>query len=181
MQQKICHSKLIFYSGIFLKRIEDKEDAVQNAYLLYLRYKDTFKTGTEEQILKWLIRQECFKIIKYNRKWEYKIKHIEDLPFQTSTDHDFVSTEENMHFYTSKCSYNEAPQNIDKQILEKELKGLKTHSDKRTSSRIKYDYINNIHFREQRVFSTQLIKQCGRKEKYYRITTGESKRLSGRD
>lgn len=181
MHHKIYHSKLLFYSGIFLKRIEDKEDAVQNAYLLYLRYKDTFKTGTEEQILKWLIKQECFKIIKYNRRWEYKIKHIEDLPFQDSPDHDFISIEENLHFYTSECIYNEAPQNIDKQILEEELKKLKTYSDKRTSSRIKYDYINNVHFKEQRVFSTQLIKKCGREEKYYRITTRKNKGLSGRN
>jgi len=169
--QLIYHSKLIFYAGIFLKRLEDKEDAVQNAHLLYLLYKDTFKTGTQEQILKWLVKQQCFKIIKYNRKWEYKIKHIEDLPFQESSDHDFVSVEENMHFYTSKCTYNEAPENIDKKVLEQELSNLKTYSDKRSISRIKHNYINDLQFKEKRVFSVQLIKQCGRKERYYRITT----------
>lgn len=76
-----------------------------------------------------------------------------------------------MHAYTSKCNYNEAPQEIDKKILEIELSKFKTYSDKRLVSKVKHNYVNDVQFKEKRVFSTQLIKQCGRKKRYYRITT----------
>jgi len=168
---------LIFYAGIFLKRIEDKEDAVQNAHLLYLIYKDSFKTGTQEQILKWLVKQECFKILKYKKQWRNKINYIEDLPTRYSEEHSSINIEENMHEYTSKCNYNEAPQELDREYLQKQYDlylsypHKDSYRDGISINQIKKDYINDKEFVEIKVFSSHLISPNDPKRRHNRITT----------
>lgn len=67
MKQNIYNYKN--YMGIAMKflRIEaDAEDAVQNALLLYLKYKDKLNTEIPEKTINWLVKQECVR--SYRKK-----------------------------------------------------------------------------------------------------------------
>lgn len=120
------------YMGIamnLLNKIQaDAEDAIQNALLLYLKYKDRLNTENPEKTISWLIRQECIRIYRKNNNITSgsngKIEHgkfinIEYIQFGLD-NYKLLSKDDprrRMLLNPIYSSFNEGPDNFDMKVL----------------------------------------------------------------
>lgn len=115
--QKI-HKTLIFRALKRLKVWEDAEDAVQNAYLLYLTYQERLDTSNPERLLNWLVDQEVIKIWrKINGVTSTGKTHGKMLKFEDIQSWDNVTSEEEVISKASYFAYNEGEVRYDGKVL----------------------------------------------------------------
>lgn len=108
---------LIFKALKRLKVWEDAEDAVQNAYLLYLKYQDKFDTSNPEKLINWLVNQEVIAIWKKNNGiTAYGTNHGKILKFNDLSTME-MSPEEEVVARNSYFGYNEGGMLYDIKVL----------------------------------------------------------------
>lgn len=111
------HKTLIFRALKRLKVWEDAEDAVQNAYLLYLRYQHKLDTSNPERLINWLVDQEVIRVWKKNNGiTAYGTNHGKMLKFGDISTME-MSPEDEIISKASYVSYNEGEMLYDIRIL----------------------------------------------------------------
>ena len=89
------YKTLVFRALKKLRIWEDAEDAVQNAYLLYLTYQKKLDTSNPERLINWLVDQEVIRIWKKNNGITSRGKnHGKILKFGDISTLDMVPEEE---------------------------------------------------------------------------------------
>lgn len=111
------HKTLIFRALKRLKVWEDAEDAVQNAYLLYLTYQEKLDTTNPEKLMNWLVDQEVIRIWKkLNGITSTGKNHGKILKFGDISTLE-MSPEEEIVSKASYVGYNEGDLRYDLRIL----------------------------------------------------------------
>lgn len=117
MTDQKFHKILVFRALSRLKVWEDAEDAVQNAYLLYLRYQNKLDTSNPEKLLNWLTDQEVTRIWKKNNGITSRGKnHGKILKFADISVLD-LSPEDEIVSRASYVAYNEGEALYDSKVL----------------------------------------------------------------
>lgn len=103
-----------------LKRLrvwEDAEDAVQNAYLLFLKYQNKLDTSNPERLINWLVDQEVIRIWKKNQGITSRGKqHGKILKFADISNLD-MNPEDEIISKASYVTYNEGEARYDGKVL----------------------------------------------------------------
>jgi hypothetical protein len=111
------HKTLIFRALKRPKVWEDAEDAVQNAYLLYLRYQNKLDTSNPEKLINWLVDQEVIRIWKKNNGITSRGKnHGKILKFADISTLD-MAPEEEIVSRALYVAYNEGEARYDLRLL----------------------------------------------------------------
>jgi hypothetical protein len=111
------HKVLIFRALKRLKVWEDAEDAVQNAYLLYLRYQKKLDTSNPEKVMNWLVDQEVIRIWRKNNGVTSKGKQFgKMLKFEDMAVLD-MKAEDEIVSRASYVAYNEGEVRFDIGVL----------------------------------------------------------------
>lgn len=111
------HKTLIFRALKRLKVWEDAEDAVQSAYLLYLKYQHKLDTSNPERLINWLVDQQVIALWKKNNgissygNQRGKILKFNDLSTMEMSPEDEIVSK------SSYVSYNEGEMLYDIRIL----------------------------------------------------------------
>jgi hypothetical protein len=112
------HKTLIFRALKRLKVWEDAEDAVQSAYLLYLKYQGKLDTSNPERLINWLVDQEVIGIWKKNNGiTSTKKVHGKMLKFEDIKSWENVTSEEEVIARASYFAYNEGEVLYDGKVL----------------------------------------------------------------
>ena len=140
------HKTLIFRALKRLKVWEDAEDAVQNAYLLYLRYQKKLDTSNPERVINWLVDQEVVRIWKKNNGITSRGKtHGKILKFADISTLD-MSPEDEIVSRGSYVAYNEGDIKFDMGVLAR----------KNNQSCAKYEYLGEKYAEKEFVLTETL-------------------------
>ncbi len=141
MKQDIYDYKTYLNQAVrFLKVVEDAEDAVQNALITFIKYKDTslqVDWKCPEKTIRWLVKQACIRIQDRRRNIS-----------TVKTDHgrfielDMLSNGQMMALEGKYFTFNEGEINYDRKVLEKNKGYIKKR--KFEALRINGKYIKTI-------------------------------------
>ena len=110
------HKYLIYRAFQKLRVREDAEDAVQNAYLLYLTYEKKLDTSNPERVLTWLLDQETIRIWKKNNGITTNKNHGKIFKFADISTLD-MTPEDEIVAKGSYVAYNEGEMLYDIKLL----------------------------------------------------------------
>lgn len=147
--------KYIKYAIGFTRNQEDSEDCIQQAFLTYLKYKDSLDTSNPEKTIMWLIKQECIRLDKKKTlQSSGKILKFEDM-------YTYLPSEDRQDFIdkrTNRITYNEGPLNYDLRVFEKldkkltkSIKSTNRTTVRKEKNRVRNLYLGNIESSYQKV------------------------------
>ncbi len=166
MKQDIYDYKTYLNQAVrFLKVVEDAEDAVQNALITFIKYKDTslqVDWKCPEKTIRWLVKQACIRIQDRRRNIS-----------TVKTDHgrfielDMLSNGQMMALEGKYFTFNEGEINYDRKVLEKNKDSLNSYFNiqstepllilNRAEYTVKGRYIKNKGYIKKRKFEALRI------------------------